>query len=111
MAAAKVLEIVAKLGKLSEINDRIPQYCQCKVKTACPEEKKQKVMAQLASSVSGKRVDKTDGLKVFFDEGWVLLRPSGTEPIFRIYSESKTKTRAEQLAEDYKGRVEKIVRA
>ena len=111
MAAAKVLEIVAKLWKLSEINDRIPQYCQCKLKTACPEEKKKKVVAELASSVSGKRIDRTDGLKIFFDEGWVLLRPSGTEPVFRIYSESKTKTRAEQLAEDYKKRVESIVRS
>ena len=38
----------------------------------------------------GNKVDTTDGLKILFDDGgWVLLRPSGTEPIFRIYSESK----------------------
>jgi len=110
MAAAKMLEIVAKEGKLSEVNDRIPQYSQCKVKTACPDESKQKVLAELSSSAEGKRIDTTDGVKIYFDEGWVLLRPSGTEPIFRIYSESKTKAKAEQLAEDYKKRVEKIIR-
>ena len=110
MAAAKMLEIVAKEGKLSEVNDRIPQYTQCKVKTACPDESKQKVLAELSSSAEGKRIDTTDGVKIYFDEGWVLLRPSGTEPIFRIYSESKTKAKAEQLAEDYKKRVEKIIR-
>jgi len=64
----------------------------------------------LSSSAEGRRIDTTDGVKIFFDEGWVLLRPSGTEPIFRIYSESKTKAKAEQLAEDYKKRVEKIIR-
>lgn len=110
MAAAKMLEIVAKEGKLSQVNDRIPQYSQCKVKTACPDESKQKVLTELSSSAEGKRIDTTDGVKIFFDEGWVLLRPSGTEPIFRIYSESKTKAKAEQLAEDYKKRVEKIIR-
>jgi phosphomannomutase/phosphoglucomutase len=110
MAAAKMLEIVAKEGKLSEVNDRIPQYSQCKVKTACPDESKQKVLTELSSSAEGRRIDTTDGIKIFFDEGWVLLRPSGTEPIFRIYSESKTKAKAEQLAEDYKKRVEKIIR-
>jgi phosphomannomutase/phosphoglucomutase len=110
MAAAKMLEIVAMEGKLSEVNDRIPQYCQCKVKTACPDESKQKVLTELSSSAEGRRIDTTDGVKIFFDEGWVLLRPSGTEPIFRIYSESKTRAKAEQLAEDYKKRVEKIIR-
>ena len=50
MAVAKMLEIVAKRGKLSEINDRIPQYCQCKKKTACPEDKKQKVLSELAKA-------------------------------------------------------------
>jgi phosphomannomutase/phosphoglucomutase len=110
MAAAKMLEIVAKEGKLSEVNDRIPQYSQCKVKTACPDESKQKVLTELSSSAEGRRIDTTDGVKIFFDEGWVLLRPSGTEPIFRIYSESRTEAKAEQLAEDYKKRVEKIIR-
>ncbi len=109
MAVAKMLEIVARKGKLSEINDRIPQYCQCKVKTACPEDRKLKVMEEVASGAKGARVDTTDGVKIFFEDGWVLLRPSGTEPIFRVYSESKSKSRAEKLADDYKKRVEKIV--
>ena len=111
MAAAKMLEIVAKKGKLSEVNDRIPQYCQCKVKTSCPEDRKKKVLDEVARDAKGKRVDTTDGVKIFFEDGWVLLRPSGTEQIFRVYSESKSKSKAEKLAEDYKKRVEKIVRA
>ncbi len=110
MAAAKILEIVAHRGKLSEVNDRIPQYCQCKKKTECPEAKKPQVLRQLEKQSKGARVDTTDGLKIYLDEGWVLLRPSGTEPIFRIYSESKSEERAEELAEEYKKRVERVVR-
>jgi phosphomannomutase/phosphoglucomutase len=111
MAAAKMLEIVAKNGKLSKLNDDIPSYSQYKTKTACPDAKKAKVMAELARSVSGKKVDTTDGVKIHEDDGWVLVRPSGTEAIFRVFSEASSPSRAKELAEEYKRRLEKLVRA
>jgi len=111
MAAARMLEIVAKEGKLSALNDRIPAYCQCKKKTACPDEMKERVMDRLSEGAGGSRVDTTDGVKIFFDDGWVIVRPSGTESIFRIFSESKTVARAEQLADEYKKKVENLVKS
>jgi phosphomannomutase/phosphoglucomutase len=54
-------------------------------------------------------VDETDGVKLYLDEGWVLMRPSGTEPIFRVYSESKNKESAEKLALTYKKITEEII--
>ncbi|RAP37219.1 hypothetical protein DID80_04365 [Candidatus Marinamargulisbacteria bacterium SCGC AAA071-K20] len=43
------------------------------------------------------KLDKTDGLKVIFDNNdWVLIRLSGTEPLARLYSESKNETDANQ---------------
>lgn len=39
-----------------------------------------------------------DGVKVDFDEGWVHLRKSNTEPIVRIYSEGKTPESADAFA-------------
>jgi len=109
MALAKMLEIVALKGKLSELNDRIPQYHQVKKKTSCPEEKKQEVMDELARTAKGEKIDRTDGVKVFFRDGWVIVRPSGTEPIFRIFSESTSPDRAIQLADEYIERVKKLV--
>lgn len=110
MAAAKMLEIVAKKGKLSAMNDCIPAYCQYKKKISCPDDKKERVMEHLAREAEGKKVDTTDGVKIFFDDGWVIVRPSGTEPIFRIFSESKTAERAEELADEFKKKVEKLVK-
>ncbi|OGS43917.1 MAG: phosphoglucosamine mutase [Euryarchaeota archaeon RBG_13_57_23] len=110
MAVAKMLEIVAKTGKLSKLNDRIPAYCQCKKKTRCPEGKKQAVLKEIAEDAKGLKVDTTDGIKILFDEGWVIIRPSGTEPIFRVFSESKSASRAEELADKYKKKVEKFVK-
>ncbi len=47
------------------------------------------------------RTDRTEGLKLIFDDqSWLLMRPSGTEPIVRIYSEAASITEAQQLAEE-----------
>lgn len=110
MAVAKMLEIVARSGKLSQLDSRIASYCQCKKKTACPEEKKEKILAKIAEDARGERVDTTDGIKILFDDGWVIIRPSGTEQIFRIFSEAKSAARAEEMAEKYKKKVEKLVK-
>ena len=56
------------------------------------------------------KVDETDGVKLYVDGGWVLMRPSGTEPIFRVYSESKSKEKAEELALKYKRLAEEIIK-
>jgi phosphoglucomutase len=46
-------------------------------------------------------VNRIDGLKLAFDDGsWVLMRPSGTEPVVRIYTETSTMAASRQLAED-----------
>ena len=110
MAVAKMLDIISSEGKLSKLNDAIPAYSQYKTKTACPDSKKQKVLSELTASAGGDRVDTTDGVKIYQKDGWVLVRPSGTEPIFRIFTESTSAERSEELAESYKKRVERLVR-
>jgi phosphomannomutase len=42
--------------------------------------------------------DTTDGVKIDFEEGWVHLRKSNTEPIIRVYSEGTTPEKAKTLA-------------
>ena len=110
MAVAKMLEIVANQGKLSKVNDAIPQYNQFKTKVACPESKKVSVMNGILRSARSDRIDTTDGVKVYYDDGWVLVRPSGTEPIVRIFSESRTPEKAKNLAEDSKKLVERLIK-
>jgi len=115
MSIAKVLEIMAKENKkLSELIDEIPKYEVYKTKMPCPHDKKEVVMKTLIEQTKGdrgiKKVDETDGIKLYVEGGWVHMRPSGTEPIFRVYSESKDKNRAEELALTYKKLAEEIIR-
>ena len=50
-------------------------------------------------------------MKIWFPDGSsVLVRPSGTEPIYRIYAEARTRERLSQLIQEYKGLVEDIIR-
>jgi phosphomannomutase/phosphoglucomutase len=41
-----------------------------------------------------------DGVKIYRDDGWLLLRPSGTEPLLRLFVDAKTPQRARQLADE-----------
>ena len=114
MSIAKILEIMAKEEKkLSELVEEIPKYEVFKLKMPCPHDKKEIVMRTLAEETKKdknvKNVDETDGVKLYLEDGWVLLRPSGTEPIFRVYSESREKSKAEELAFTYKKLAEDII--
>lgn len=115
MSLAMMLEILAKENRsLSELIAEIPNYTVFKTKMKCPNDKKEIVMKTLVERVKDNedvlRVDETDGVKLYVKGGWILMRPSGTEPIFRVYAESKDKTQAEQLATTYKKLVEGIIR-
>lgn len=47
------------------------------------------------------RTDRTDGLKfVFADDSWVLMRPSGTEPLVRVYAEAESPAQSSRIAEE-----------
>jgi len=116
MSIAKILEIMAKEEKkLSELVEEIPKYEVFKLKMPCPHDKKEIVMRTLAEETKKdknvKNVDETDGVKLYLEDGWVLMRPSGTEPIFRVYSESKDKAKAEELALTYKKLAESIIKS
>ena len=53
--------------------------------------------------------NKIDGLKLDFDEEWVHLRKSNTEPIIRIYAESKSLEKATSLASRFVDEVKKLM--
>jgi phosphomannomutase len=54
---------------------------------------------KLEERYSNQEINNEDGLKIMFDNDWVHLRPSNTEPIIRIYSESEHETTANNIAQ------------
>ncbi len=110
MALAKLLEILAKKEKnLSELVDELPQYKQMKISVECENEKKEKVLEELKERVKGENVNTLDGVKIKGKDWWVLIRPSGTEPIYRIYAEAKDENILKEKLNKYKNLLEEII--
>ena len=100
LSTAKIVEIIAKEGKpLSELIDGLPKYCSAKMKVECPDNLKKDVMKKIVDATCEYEVDAKDGVKILTDEGWVIIRPSGTEPIFRCFSEAENEDDANKMAE------------
>lgn len=113
-AGALVLEMIDRLGPLSELAKEVPRYVTLRAKIPCPNEKKAKAMELIAREVLGsfdyKRLIDIDGVRIENDEWWILFRPSGTEPIMRITLEAHTKEKAEGLMRKARELVERAIK-
>lgn len=102
MTVAKLLEILVKEDRpFSELVAELPVYYQEKLKIECPDDEKEEVMSKIAEEIKTTtdfELDTTDGVKILKDDGWVIIRPSGTEPIFRCFAESDSMDKAVEMA-------------
>ena len=111
MTAALILDIMAKTSKkLSQLLNEMPHYYLEKDKIRCPNEKQQQVLEKLTAELKHLKPETIDGVKLWFpDKSSILIRPSGTEPIYRFYAEAKTKEKAAKLVKKYKLKLQKII--
>ncbi|MGD0644880.1 MAG: phosphoglucosamine mutase [Candidatus Bathyarchaeia archaeon] len=111
MTTALLLDIMAETGeKLSKLVAEQPQYFIEKGKIDCPDEKKENLIQKLYEQVKGENISTIDGVKIWFnDNSAILIRPSGTEPVFRLYAEAKNQEKALKLVEDYSLRLKKTL--
>jgi len=101
LTVAKILEMIAIEKKpLSKLVEELPIYYSEKMKCECADDIKQDVMEAIAKEVAtlGYEIDTTDGVKIFKDGGWAIIRPSGTEAIFRCMAEADSQNQATEMA-------------
>jgi len=103
MTIVKLIELLSMEHRsLSELLSEIPKYETVKTKVSCSNSLKESLIQCIINEVKINpniiNIDTTDGIKFYFPSGWVLMRPSGTEPIFRIYTESKSQKEAIELS-------------
>lgn len=108
--AALIVEALAsRKCKVSDFVNRLPKYYQARSSVYCDVEKAEIIMEKLISELKSARLDLTDGVKAWFDDGWVLIRPSRTEPKIRILCESINQARVRELLEEYVAKVREAV--
>jgi phosphomannomutase / phosphoglucomutase len=100
MGCAMILEILASGKKLSDLENSVPHYFNEKTKVPAKNTQTTMEIVKKEAEGLGYKLDTTDGVKIWYDDGWVLMRPSGTEPIFRIFAEAKSQKRAEELMQE-----------
>src|ERR671925_214819 len=103
-ATALVLEMLAESDKsFSQHIAQLPQTFQYKTKFVCPSrDVVERVIKICIEHGSPRKVETLDGAKIWIDEEtWLMLRPSGTEPLIRMYAESTDKSLLDSKVDEY----------
>lgn len=108
---ALFLTHLARLGKsASEYRASLPQYYMSKNKiTLTPELDIDRLLAEMQRKYAHENHSTIDGLKIDFENEWVHLRKSNTEPIIRIYSEGPSPEAAEAIAQKIIDEINEII--
>ncbi len=107
---AFVLQYLAERNKkLSEIKQEVPSYFILKDKFETINFSPEKLINKFKESFENEMVNEEDGLRIDFDDHWVHLRKSNTEPIIRLIVEAKTSELAEKFMEKYKSKLKSLM--
>ena len=111
MVMALLLQILAERRRpLSELIGEQPIYSKAKDKVECPDELKEEVLRRLPGLVEGLDVDTMDGVKLTNRDGsWILIRPSGTEPVCRLYAEARDAAAVKGIMDEYKEKLGRLI--
>lgn len=99
-ATLKMAEILSKSEKsLSQIIDALPSYPFRQRNFECDDKKKFEIIKRLKIKFSklGFKINTLDGVKAIEKDGWILIRPSNTEPLVRLVAEAKNEEKLKQL--------------
>ncbi len=111
MTLALMLDVLAASKRsLSEEVLELPPSFTTKDKVLCPAQDVPGLISALNEEFPDS--DTTDGIRILLDpQEWVMIRPSGTEPIVRIYAEAKSQDRLDEIMSEYTGKINSILSA
>lgn len=111
-ALVKILDFMSLNNyKLSDLVDMIPDFYINKQEVECPWNAKGKVIREIIQEKNSDAIETIEGVKVYRDEGWVLVLPDSELPICKIISESSSAEFAEELSNIYVNKIREISRS
>jgi mannose-1-phosphate guanylyltransferase/phosphomannomutase len=107
----KVLELLARRGdRLSAVVADLPRVHIAHETVVTPWESKGTVMRTLVEQAKDRDVDLVDGVKVRYDDAWVLALPDPEEPTTHVWAEAASDAEARRLAQEYARRIRQMLR-
>jgi phosphomannomutase/phosphoglucomutase len=100
LTAAKIAEALCEKS-LGNWLKEFPFYYNVKGKVKGDPKKIMGKMEKLPLPEGAEKVIKIDGIRINFKDSWVIVRPSGTEPLVRVFAESTDENKAKKLVEEY----------
>ncbi len=108
LLAAAVFSSIVEERDIEEVLDSLPEYpVSPELRIDCPEDEKQRVMDDVRKRFGDRDLSEKDGLKIMFDRGWALVRPSSTEPKMSLRFEAESQQDLKQIRDE----VEDFVRS
>jgi len=106
VAAALIMSYLAESGKsLSNLAGTVPAYHNIKLKAPLPDDfdgRLGRLERQIKSDYGRTRIDRRDGLRFDLAEGWIQVRKSNTEPIYRLIVEARSEKMARKMVASVK---------
>ncbi|MFB6207916.1 MAG: phosphomannomutase/phosphoglucomutase [Candidatus Nanohaloarchaea archaeon] len=108
-AAALMCRIASEMD-LEEKVESMPDYpVSPELRIDCPENAKEKVVEGVAEKYSDHEISTKDGVKVQFEDGWALVRPSSTEPKMSVRCEADSEEALDRILEDVRSTVDTLI--
>jgi phosphomannomutase/phosphoglucomutase len=108
MTLALMLDLLTTGKSLSDEIASLPPSFTTKDKVSCSPENTAKLITSLKEEFPSS--DTTDGIKITIDsKNWVMIRPSGTEAIVRVYAEAESQEKLDTLMSEYLNKVKSVI--
>jgi phosphomannomutase len=101
LAVSLYFAYVTQSSNIDEMLGELNSYSFERIDFACSDEKKFQVVEKLRDALAQEKPDLTDGIRIPFDDAWVLLRASNTSPYLRLTLEAKTREQFDTLKKKY----------
>ena len=102
LTVAKLAEALCE-KPLSKWLEGIPEYHNVKLKIEADSERKKELVDRVIEHAKKENLEHVtvDGVRIDFQDSWMIIRPSGTENYVRLFAEARTAEEAERLARKY----------
>lgn len=109
MTLALVLDLLSSSEKtLSQHISMLPVSFTTKTKISCSAQEAKRVIDVIKEE--NPNCETTEGIKIIFDKtNWIMVRPSGTEPIVRVYAEGSSQQKLDELISEYVTKIKSIL--